>query len=56
MEKLSLDTDSPIRGDYKRDVETHTPVRQAQRGSQVAGFSAFVSSWEHTGRIQDSGI
>lgn len=32
MEKLSLDTDSPIRGDYKRDMETHTPVRQAQSG------------------------
>lgn len=40
MEKLSLDTDSPIRSDYKRDMETHTPVRQAQRGSQVAGCSA----------------
>lgn len=32
VEKLSLDTDSPIRGDYKRDMETHTPVRQAQSG------------------------
>lgn len=36
MEKLSLDTDSPIRGDYKRDMETHTPVRQAQKASQGA--------------------
>ncbi|TNM85515.1 hypothetical protein fugu_007786 [Takifugu bimaculatus] len=27
VEKLSLDTDSPIRGDYKRDMETHTPER-----------------------------
>uniref|UniRef100_A0A674MYQ9 protein kinase C n=1 Tax=Takifugu rubripes TaxID=31033 RepID=A0A674MYQ9_TAKRU len=32
VEKLSLDADSPIRGDYKRDMETHTPVRQAQSG------------------------
>lgn len=32
VEKLSLETDSPIRGDYKRDMETHTPVRQAQSG------------------------
>lgn len=31
MEKLSLDTDSPIRGDYKRDTDTHTPVRQIER-------------------------
>lgn len=51
MEKLSLDTDSPIRGDYKRDMETHAPVRQAQRGSQVAGFSAYVSSWEFISNV-----
>ncbi len=31
MEKLSLDSDSPIRGDYKRDTDTYTPVRQTER-------------------------
>uniref|UniRef100_A0A3Q3KRG2 protein kinase C n=1 Tax=Monopterus albus TaxID=43700 RepID=A0A3Q3KRG2_MONAL len=31
VEKLSLDSDSPIRGDYKRDTDTHTPVRQTER-------------------------
>lgn len=31
MEKLSLDSDSPIRGDYKRDTDTNTPVRQTER-------------------------
>uniref|UniRef100_A0A8D3DDJ6 protein kinase C n=1 Tax=Scophthalmus maximus TaxID=52904 RepID=A0A8D3DDJ6_SCOMX len=30
VEKLSLDSDSPIRGDYKRDTDTHTPVRQTE--------------------------
>lgn len=30
VEKLSLDTDSPIRGDYKRDTDAHTPVRQIE--------------------------
>lgn len=27
VEKLSLDSDSPIRGDYKKDMDTHTPDR-----------------------------
>uniref|UniRef100_A0A3Q1HP85 Uncharacterized protein n=1 Tax=Anabas testudineus TaxID=64144 RepID=A0A3Q1HP85_ANATE len=27
VEKLSLDSDSPIRGDYKRDVDIHTPKK-----------------------------
>uniref|UniRef100_A0A8C4IG49 protein kinase C n=1 Tax=Dicentrarchus labrax TaxID=13489 RepID=A0A8C4IG49_DICLA len=31
VEKLSLDSDSPIRGDYKREMDTHTPVRQTER-------------------------
>lgn len=31
MEKLSLDSDSPIRGDFRRDTDTHTPVRQTER-------------------------
>ncbi|KAG7242379.1 hypothetical protein INR49_023508 [Caranx melampygus] len=31
VEKLSLDSDSPIRGDYRRDTDTHTPVRQTER-------------------------
>lgn len=31
MEKLSLDNDSPIRGDYKRDTDTNTSVRQTER-------------------------
>lgn len=30
MEKLSLDSDSPIRGDYKRDTDAHTLVRQSE--------------------------
>uniref|UniRef100_A0A8C3G407 protein kinase C n=1 Tax=Cyclopterus lumpus TaxID=8103 RepID=A0A8C3G407_CYCLU len=30
VEKLSLDSDSPIRGDNKKDADTHTPVRQAE--------------------------
>lgn len=30
VEKLSLDSDSPIRGDYKKDMDTHTPVRQTE--------------------------
>uniref|UniRef100_A0A8C5I4H6 protein kinase C n=1 Tax=Gouania willdenowi TaxID=441366 RepID=A0A8C5I4H6_GOUWI len=30
VEKLSLDSDSPIKGDYKRDTDTHTPVRQTE--------------------------
>ncbi|XP_072239590.1 serine/threonine-protein kinase N1 isoform X1 [Leuresthes tenuis] len=30
VEKLSLDSDSPIRGGYKRDTDTHTPVRQTE--------------------------
>ncbi|TNN83709.1 Serine/threonine-protein kinase N2 [Liparis tanakae] len=30
VEKLSLDSDSPIRGDYKKDADTHTPVRQTE--------------------------
>uniref|UniRef100_A0A8D3CDC3 protein kinase C n=1 Tax=Scophthalmus maximus TaxID=52904 RepID=A0A8D3CDC3_SCOMX len=30
VSKLSLDSDSPIRGDYKRDTDTHTPVRQTE--------------------------
>lgn len=37
MEKLSLDSDSPIRGDYKRDVDTHTPVRQTGRKPGIEG-------------------
>lgn len=43
MEKLSLDTDSPIRGDYKRDTDAHTLVRQTDRetrDSMVAQFTA----------------
>lgn len=36
MEKLSLDTDSPIRGDYKRDTDAHTLVRQTDRGMSCA--------------------
>lgn len=31
MEKLSLDNDSPIRGDFKRETDTLTPVRQAEK-------------------------
>ncbi|XP_047434423.1 serine/threonine-protein kinase N1 isoform X1 [Mugil cephalus] len=31
VEKLSLDSDSPIRGDFKRDVDTHTPGRQTEK-------------------------
>ncbi|KAM6940018.1 serine/threonine-protein kinase N1 [Xenentodon cancila] len=31
VEKLSLDSDSPIRGDYKKDTDTYTPVRQTDR-------------------------
>uniref|UniRef100_A0A4W6FLP7 protein kinase C n=1 Tax=Lates calcarifer TaxID=8187 RepID=A0A4W6FLP7_LATCA len=31
VEKLSLDSDSPIRGDFRRDTDTHTPVRQTER-------------------------
>lgn len=31
MEKLSLDSDSPIRGDYKRDMDINTPVRPMER-------------------------
>uniref|UniRef100_A0A4W6FN47 protein kinase C n=1 Tax=Lates calcarifer TaxID=8187 RepID=A0A4W6FN47_LATCA len=27
VEKLSLDSDSPIRGDFRRDTDTHTPER-----------------------------
>ncbi|XP_056265159.1 serine/threonine-protein kinase N1 isoform X2 [Pseudoliparis swirei] len=30
VEKLSLDSDSPIRGDYKKDADTHTPLRQTE--------------------------
>ncbi|XP_062243988.1 serine/threonine-protein kinase N1 isoform X2 [Platichthys flesus] len=30
MEKLSLDNDSPVRGDYKSDTDTQTPVRQTE--------------------------
>ena len=28
MEKLSLDSDSPYKGEIKRDTENSTPVRQ----------------------------
>uniref|UniRef100_A0A667YBT6 protein kinase C n=1 Tax=Myripristis murdjan TaxID=586833 RepID=A0A667YBT6_9TELE len=28
VEKLSLDSDSPIRGDYKRDTDIHTPQKK----------------------------
>ncbi|XP_005736303.1 serine/threonine-protein kinase N1 isoform X1 [Pundamilia nyererei] len=31
VEKLSLDSDSPIRGDYKRDMDINTPVRPMER-------------------------
>ncbi|XP_014841688.1 PREDICTED: serine/threonine-protein kinase N1 isoform X2 [Poecilia mexicana] len=31
VEKLSLDNDSPIRGDLKRETDTLTPVRQAEK-------------------------
>uniref|UniRef100_A0A665VCZ5 protein kinase C n=1 Tax=Echeneis naucrates TaxID=173247 RepID=A0A665VCZ5_ECHNA len=31
VEKLSLDSDSPIRGDYRREMDTHTPVRQIEK-------------------------
>ncbi|XP_027873713.1 serine/threonine-protein kinase N1 isoform X1 [Xiphophorus couchianus] len=31
VEKLSLDNDSPIRGDFKRETDTLTPVRQAEK-------------------------
>lgn len=31
MEKLSLDSDSAVRGDYRRDSDTHTSVRQTER-------------------------
>ncbi|MEQ2268816.1 Serine/threonine-protein kinase N2, partial [Xenotaenia resolanae] len=31
VEKLSLDNDSPIRGDYKRETDTLTPVRQTEK-------------------------
>uniref|UniRef100_A0A3P8UTT9 protein kinase C n=1 Tax=Cynoglossus semilaevis TaxID=244447 RepID=A0A3P8UTT9_CYNSE len=30
VEKLSLDSDSPLRGDYKRDTDTYTPLRQTE--------------------------
>ena len=31
MEKLSLDSDSPIRMDYKRDADGQTLVRETER-------------------------
>uniref|UniRef100_A0A669D7I4 protein kinase C n=1 Tax=Oreochromis niloticus TaxID=8128 RepID=A0A669D7I4_ORENI len=31
VEKLSLDSESPIRGDYKRDMDIQTPVRPMER-------------------------
>lgn len=44
VEKLSLDSDSPIRGDYKRDMEIHTPVRRTEReGDQEMG-EVYVGS------------
>lgn len=32
MEKLNLDSDSPMRGDFKRDVDAQTPVRWTGEG------------------------
>uniref|UniRef100_A0A3Q3EZQ2 protein kinase C n=1 Tax=Labrus bergylta TaxID=56723 RepID=A0A3Q3EZQ2_9LABR len=48
VEKLSLDSDSPIRGDYKRDADTHTPVRRAEReearGRKAPTFDPLVTT------------
>uniref|UniRef100_A0A7N8YD39 protein kinase C n=1 Tax=Mastacembelus armatus TaxID=205130 RepID=A0A7N8YD39_9TELE len=46
VEKLSLDSDSPIRGDYKRDTDTHTPVRQTEGEDTSQMESVFLSMFE----------
>lgn len=47
MEKLSLDSDSPIRGDYKRDTDTHTPVRQTEREEAREMGEVCVWGWAY---------
>lgn len=54
MEKLSLDSDSPIRGDYKRDVDTHTPVRQTGRKPGIEGCMISIGQmnyWPENGKF-----
>uniref|UniRef100_A0A8C2ZTX6 protein kinase C n=1 Tax=Cyclopterus lumpus TaxID=8103 RepID=A0A8C2ZTX6_CYCLU len=44
VEKLSLDSDSPIRGDNKKDADTHTPVRQAE-GEEAREVGVVCVGW-----------
>uniref|UniRef100_A0A8C6LQA1 protein kinase C n=1 Tax=Nothobranchius furzeri TaxID=105023 RepID=A0A8C6LQA1_NOTFU len=37
VEKLILDSDSPVRGDLKRDTDAHTPVRESPRERENLG-------------------
>uniref|UniRef100_A0A3B4A0L7 Uncharacterized protein n=1 Tax=Periophthalmus magnuspinnatus TaxID=409849 RepID=A0A3B4A0L7_9GOBI len=52
VEKLSLDSDSPIRGDYKRDVDIHTPVREMRSPLSLQDFRLIaVLGRGHFGKV-----
>uniref|UniRef100_A0A3Q2YCF0 protein kinase C n=1 Tax=Hippocampus comes TaxID=109280 RepID=A0A3Q2YCF0_HIPCM len=55
MEKLSLDSDSPIRADYKRDADMHTPVREreGEAGGEVLSCQTvpYVCSKQRKGPL-----
>uniref|UniRef100_A0A7N5ZZF6 Protein kinase C n=1 Tax=Anabas testudineus TaxID=64144 RepID=A0A7N5ZZF6_ANATE len=50
VEKLSLDSDSPIRGDYKRDVDIHTPQKKGPLSLQDFRLIAVLGRG-HFGKV-----
>ncbi|XP_055768041.1 serine/threonine-protein kinase N2-like isoform X2 [Salvelinus fontinalis] len=51
VEKLSLDSDSPVRHDYRRDCDNNTPVREGQKdekpNKRIAKYNMRGTSHTH---------
>uniref|UniRef100_A0A674F319 protein kinase C n=1 Tax=Salmo trutta TaxID=8032 RepID=A0A674F319_SALTR len=51
VEKLSLDSDSPVRHDYRRDSDNNTPVREGQKdekpNKRIAKYNMRGTSYTH---------